>query len=230
MSRRAAAWIALPFGSLNIALSVLSVLFAGLIGYSSLSLVLEVLWGPVLIVSFSVVGAIVASHRPRNPLGWIFLAVGFSEGLSVFAYPFAEYALITEPGSSLPGAALMSWVGQLFWFPGFVLVFTYAPLLFPDGRLPSRHWRLVAWISAVPFAVFVPCAVWLWPYRGRRAFLEDPDQFLPGGLLGTIVNAMAPLVLLCGLACLISLVVRFWRSRGFSANRSSGLPTLSPST
>src|SRR5215207_8448415 len=111
MSRRVAAWIAVPLGSLNVALAVLSVLFASLIGFSSLSLVLETLWGPVTVVSFSVVGAIVASHRPSNPLGWIFLAVGFSEGLTVFAYPYAEYALVTEPGSSLPGAALMSWLG-----------------------------------------------------------------------------------------------------------------------
>jgi len=60
MSRRVAAWIAVPLGSLNVALAVLSVLFASLIGFSSLSLVLETLWGPVTVVSFSVVGAIVA--------------------------------------------------------------------------------------------------------------------------------------------------------------------------
>ena len=219
MSRRVAAWITVPLGSLNVALSVLSVLFASLIGFSSLSLVLETLWGPVTVVSFSVVGAIVASHRPSNPLGWIFLTVGFSEGLSVFAEPYAEYALVTEPGSSLPGAGLMSWLGQLFWFPGFVLLFTYAPLLFPDGRLPSRRWRPVAWISAVPFAIFIPVVISLWPYRGRRAFLEDPDQFMPGGLLGTLVTAIFPLVLLCGFACLISLVVRFWRSRGVQSQQ-----------
>jgi hypothetical protein len=204
----------LPFGALNVALSMLSVVFAGLNGFSSLSFVLEVLWGPLLVASFSVVGAIVASHRPANPLGWIFLVVGFSEGLAVFAYPYAEYALVTEPGSSLPGAVLMSWVGQLFWFPGFVLVFTYAPLLFPDGRLPSRRWRPVAWISAVPFAIFVSVMLSLWPYRGRQLLLGNPDDFIPGILNIISYYAMIPLVLLCGLACLISLVVRFWRSQG----------------
>src|SRR3712207_7230991 len=48
------------------------------------------------------VGAVIASHRPGNPIGWIFLAVGFSQGLVSFANTYAEYALITEPGS-LPG-------------------------------------------------------------------------------------------------------------------------------
>ena len=166
MSTRVAAWMTIPFGALNVALSVLCVVFAGLNGFSSMAFVLETLWGPLLVVSFSVVGGIVASHRPANPLGWIFLIVGFSEGLAAFAYPYTKYAFVTEPGSSLPGATLMSWVAQLFWFPGFVLVFTYAPLLFPDGRLPSRRWRPVAWISAVPFAMFVSVMISLWPYRG----------------------------------------------------------------
>ena len=90
MSKCAAAWLAMSLGALNVALSMLSVLIAGWIGFSSLAFVLEILWGPVLVVSFSVVGAIVASHRPANPLGWIFLAVGLSEGLTVFAYPYAQ--------------------------------------------------------------------------------------------------------------------------------------------
>jgi hypothetical protein len=201
MSTRTAALVAVPFGALNVALSVFSVLFAGLIGFSSLTFVLEVLWGPALVVSFSVVGAIVASHRPGNPIGWIFLAVGFSEGLAVFAYSYSEYAHISESGSSLPGAALSSLLGQLFWVPGFILLFTYAPLLFPDGRLPSRRWRPVAWISAVPFVIFVLLAIGF-------------DRFMPGGLLGTLEYAFIPFVLLCGLVCLISVVVKFWRSQG----------------
>ncbi|HEV2126202.1 MAG TPA: hypothetical protein VGW38_25885, partial [Chloroflexota bacterium] len=144
---------------------------------------------------------------------WIFLAVAFSEGLSSFALPYAEYALLYEPDSSLPGADAMTLLGALAWFPGFVLLFTYAPLLFPDGRLPSRRWRPVAWISAVPLAIFALFAAWLWPYRGQT-FLEDPNRFRPGALLGTIFDAMVPLALLCGLVCIVSVAVRFWRSRG----------------
>jgi hypothetical protein len=92
-------------------------------------------------------------------------------------------------------------LGMLIWVPGFILVFTYAPLLFPDGRLPSRRWRPVAWISAVPFVIFVLLAI-------------RPDGYMLVGLLGTLGDAMIPFVLLCGLVCLISLVVRFWRAQG----------------
>jgi len=102
--------VAVPLGSLNAAFSLLSLLFAGLAGWS-LSRYLEgyTLPAAFIAVSYSVVGALIASHRPRNPLGWIFLAVGFSQGLEQFAGTYANYALVTNPGSSLPGGALMSW-------------------------------------------------------------------------------------------------------------------------
>src|SRR4051812_680148 len=77
---RPAAWAAVPLGSLNIAFSLLSLLLAGLAGWSlSRYLKEETLPAAFLAVSYSVVGALVASHRPRNPLGWVFLAVGFSQ-------------------------------------------------------------------------------------------------------------------------------------------------------
>jgi hypothetical protein len=213
MSRRAAAWIALPLGLLNVTFALLALLFAGLNGYS-LILFLEdyVLPGSILAVSVSVVGALVASHRPRNPLGWIFLAVGFFQGLVQFAWTYAEYALITEP-DSLPGGPLMSWLAGVAWIPSLSLFFTFALLLFPDGKLPSPRWRPVAWLSAVPLALFVVDMAWLWPYRGR-ALIERPEQVVPDGLLGVLLNLLFPLMVVCGLACVFSLMVRFWYSRG----------------
>jgi hypothetical protein len=209
-----AAWIAVPLGLVNVAFALLSLLFAGLNGYS-LTRFLEELTLPasILTVSFSVVGALVASHRPRNPLGWIFLAVGFSQGLVQFADTYAEYALITEP-ASLPGGPLMSWLGGFTWVPGFSLMITFVPLLFPNGRLPSRRWRPVAWLSAVPLAIFVVGMAWLWPYRGRES-MENPNwPPMPGGLIGALLDLLIPLMWVCGLACVISLMVRFWYSRG----------------
>ena len=70
-----------------------------------------------LIVSFSVVGALIASHRPKNPIGWIFLAVGFFQGLLSAGDQYAVYALLTDPGS-LPLGAEAAWLGQWIWAPG----------------------------------------------------------------------------------------------------------------
>ena len=81
MSARAA-WIAVPLGLLNVALAMLGLLFAGLNGYSLIRFLEEqALATSILAVSVSVVGMIIAAHRPRNPLGWIFLAIGFTQSL-----------------------------------------------------------------------------------------------------------------------------------------------------
>jgi hypothetical protein len=79
-----------------------------------------------LTVAFSVVGALVASHRPENPIGWIFCAAALFQGLSVSGYEYATYALITQPGSLLLGAEA-SWI----WAPGLGLILVFLPLLFP---------------------------------------------------------------------------------------------------
>lgn len=209
--RLRASWVAGPIFLLNIVAGMLGTLFMVLNRYP-LAEFLGGLPGPLLAFSFSAVGALVAARRSRNPVGWIFLAVGFSQGLVSFAYQYAEYALITAPGS-LPGGPAMSVVGQLAWIPGLSLLLTYALLLFPDGRLPSQRWRPVAWLSAGPLILFVPLAISSWPFRGR-ALLENPEQYDPEGVLAIFAYSIFPLMLLCGLACVASLVVRFRRSRG----------------
>src|SRR5215218_3352236 len=206
---RAAAWVAVPLGSLNVAFSLLSLLLAGLAGWSLSRYLKEVtLAASILAVSYSIVGALIASHRPRNPLGWIFLAVGFSQGLEQFAGTYANYALVANPGSSLPGGALMSWLSDFTWVPGFSLAITFVPLLFPDGGLPSRRWRPLAWLSTVPLAIFVVLQVYLWPYRGRI-----PPHKL-GGLIGDLSDLLFPLMLVCGVACVSSLMFRYRRAAG----------------
>jgi hypothetical protein len=210
---RAAAWVAVPLGSLNAAFSLLSLLLAGLAGWS-LSRYLEEYTLPAafLAVSYSVVGALIASHRPRNPLGWIFLAVGFFQGFDPFAETYAKYVLVTNPGSSLPDGPLMSWLSDYTWLPGLSLAITFVPLLFPDGGLPSRRWRAVAWLSTVPLAIFVVLQVYLWPYRGR---IPPPKL---SGLIGALSDQsgglLGPLLLVCAIACVSSLMFRYRRAAG----------------
>ena len=53
----------------------------------------------VLTMAFSVVGALVAAHRPDNLIGWVFCAAALFQGLANFGYEYATYALLTRPGS-----------------------------------------------------------------------------------------------------------------------------------
>ncbi len=56
------------------------------------------------------------------------------------------HTLVVDRGS-LPAVEWVAWIGSTFGgliYPGVVALVL---LLFPDGRLPSRRWRLIAWLD-----------------------------------------------------------------------------------
>jgi two-component system, NarL family, sensor kinase len=95
-----------------------------------------------VILSFAVVGVIVAWHQPRNPMGWVLLGVTFFFFLADLAssYAFVDYRL---HGGRLP----LGWLAVLLapsWAPAVVLA-GLAIMLFPDGRLLSSWWKPMLW-------------------------------------------------------------------------------------
>jgi hypothetical protein len=210
---RVVVWLVWAISGVGVTLGGLALVY-GALNYQSLNEVLtRVAPGALWAMSFPLVGAVIATHRPRNPLGWMFLIIGISTGLVVFGSQYASYVFRTAPGAG-PGGELAVWVGEWAWAPALVLLLCFVPLLFPDGRLPSRRWRPVAWLSAVLIVVItVPRAVALWPWRGPA--LLDPsgvEQAL--GYSGIVGFVLYLLLVGCGLACLTALLVRFRRSRG----------------
>jgi hypothetical protein len=213
MSARVAAWLAWSLCALCVALAVASLILALLNGRT----LGEILIGPgigtfaILAVSFSVVGALIASHRPENSIGWIFLAVGFFYGLLSAGDEYAIYALLTNPGS-LPLGAAASWLGQWLWAPGLGLILVFLPLLFPDGHPPSYRWRPVAWLGGISIGLAVVSSmILLWPERGPALVTGDES---PSHVVDVILLFALPLMLLAGLGAVISLLVRFRRARG----------------
>ena len=102
----------------------------------------------VMPLTFALVGGVIARRRPENPIGWLFLFMAVVIGLGGTASQYARYAAITHPGA-LPAADWALWLYA--WSP--VLVYPAGAaaltiLLMPDGRLPSRRWRMVV-IGAV---------------------------------------------------------------------------------
>ena len=176
------------------------------------------LFGIVVVTSFSVMGALIAAHRPSNPIGWLFCGVGLSFGLAALSTEWATSAFVERPGM-LPFGGFMSWLGTFTWSPGILVLFTFLILLFPDGHLPSRRWRPVAWLSGVAlFLVVVPIAVTGWAVRGpllvnlsESAPASAPTSFKIGYNLQV---AGVLLMFVLGLAAAASLVVRLRRARG----------------
>ena len=100
----------------------------------------------VLALTYPTVGALVASRRPENPIGWIFLATGLiALAFQGFALVYADYDLFVRPGS-LPGTEYMAWFSQWIALPFVVLGTVLLLLLFPSGHLPSRRWQVVVWV------------------------------------------------------------------------------------
>ena len=159
------------------------------------------------------VGALVASRRPENVVGWLAIAGSLSWALLEFTRQYAIYGLLTEPGS-LPFARAAAWPPNWLASVGLMLVFCFVPLYFPDGRLPSRRWQPVA-----VFAVFV-CAVLSLFLAFTPVNVEISGVSNPLGIEGLrpLVGALgviAPVLWLgTSMASAASQVVRFRRSRG----------------
>jgi hypothetical protein len=163
-------------------------------------------------LAFPLVGALVPTRRPHNPIGWLCLAVGIFWMLAIISGSYAMYGLqVTSPGT-VPFPAAIGSLGEGLAPATGGLIGTYLLLLFPDGRLPSRRWRPLAWLSgAVIVSIIVSGA--LTPGR-----LQDLGRVRnPFGLeeypwIADAAQGVTLLLPLCILASAISLVLRFLRS------------------
>jgi hypothetical protein len=155
-----------------------------------------------------VVGFVLASRRPGNKIGWIFLGTGLVLGLAFFCNRYGPRGLIATPGS-LPAARAAAWFANwaLTTIPAAGLAFIL--LLFPTGRLYSRRWRPAAWFVAAVFTLDLAaqvaraCRVW------ADSFPAPGDGWYPGS--HTAVLFSVPAALLVGGA---AVAARFARSSG----------------
>jgi hypothetical protein len=169
-------------------------------------------------LSFPVVGVLIASRHPRNGIGWLLLVIGLVWEFGSAASVYARYG-VRESGS-LPGAEVVAALASPLWVPGIGLMGTFLLLLFPDGRLPSRNWRPLAWLSGLvilTMSILLPLA--------PGSLNEMADSSLPSIRNPLGVEALRPLyegplgallllLPLCIAACAVSLIRRYRRSDG----------------
>jgi len=168
--------------------------------------------GGVPFLIFPLVGALIASRRPRNPIGWILLADGLLWMVTGMMDYYGVYG-VGEPGS-VPFPVIVAGINNFMWVPAVGLLGTYVFLLFPDGRLPSRRWRPLSWLAG---GVMVLLCILVILSPGPLQNLGDVRN--PFGLesypwLETAGYSVLPLLPLCMIASVLSLVMRYRRSRG----------------
>ncbi|MHB8398779.1 MAG: hypothetical protein ACYDCI_07595 [Candidatus Limnocylindrales bacterium] len=115
-------------------------------------------FGPVLFFSMAAsiggVGALIATRKPRDPVGWI---LWVSASMVTLAISGADYVRlsVTSFAGTLPLSVPVAWLQGLCFLPAVVLISGVMPLYFPDGRLPSCRWRWVVWLAAFGIVVVI---------------------------------------------------------------------------
>jgi MFS family permease len=164
-------------------------------------------------VTSAALGAIVASRRPENPIGWLLLASAGFLSLGALSLQLALHGLL-DGGAPEGWVRWSGWVSNWITTPGFAigaLIF----LLFPDGRPPSPRWRWLIWAAAAFGVIYtVGTALDPAPVELSNKFPELSNPVGVSALQGFQASPIffgALLLLGCSV---VSLVLRFRRSRG----------------
>ena len=217
---RAAGWLAWSLGALSVAMFVTTVVLYFLtrsvqppnsFGTGGLSIILIFL---LPFLAFPLVGTLIASRRPNNPIGWICLAAGIFWMLANFSSGYGQYGLLGARPGSVPFPAAIGSLGEWMWAPALGLLGTYLLLLFPDGKLPSRRWQPLAWLcGAVIILVSAGFALSPGPMDGfpgiRNPFGLESFPWIAEATLDVVL-----LLPVCMIASALGVVLRFLRSGG----------------
>jgi hypothetical protein len=173
----------------------------------------------VLSLAYPAVGALIASRLPTNPIGWIFCGLGLIYVTRRFTTAYADHAFLET--LALPWGEFAAWFSTWIGFAGPTLA-VFLMLLFPGGRLPSRRWRIVVWLTVLGAAMstlgfaFMPSSL-----------LTHSDVANPFAIVGVIygklptyqffgVSRLLGMTLLSTsiLAALFSVILRLRHARG----------------
>ena len=184
---------AVAVGRVGIALAALG---------AAVSLVLVAGWDhapyPILIavetipmLPLAIVGASAVHAAPRNVVGWLLLVAGVFMPLATASYLYSRAAF--DLGHDLPLANLAGWLDGWPWVPAQLGVALFVPLLFPDGRLPSKRWRVAIGIS-ITVCVLLLVSTLLDPYLLDWPQLHNPTGI--GGGFGDVAHGLMEVIVL----------------------------------
>jgi hypothetical protein len=168
----------------------------------------------VLSLAYPAVGALIASRLPTNPIGWIFCGLGLIYVTQRFTTAYADYAL-------LPWGEVAAWFSTWIGF-AIATLNVFLMLLFPGGRLPSRRWRIVVWVTILGAAITALGVAFMPGILFTHRYVENPFGVV--GVIGPKLTTYAffgasrllgtTLLLTSLLAALFSVILRLRHARG----------------
>jgi hypothetical protein len=185
---------------------ILSASVLGFLDERNLSRYANVISAGIAFGFFGTIGALIVWQRPRNTIGWILCAVGIGTGITDFSAAYTAYGTV-KGHLPLPGSAVFNWLGNTVWPVNWVLLLVFLPLLFPDGQLLTRRWRIVGWLAAI-LALLSMLAGWL-----AIANVELFGKAISADSWRALSDNSNLLELSLTIAALVSLVLRFKRAK-----------------
>lgn len=154
--------------------------------------------------------------QPRNGAVWALAWSGLFQGINAAAN---AWVLLASNAAGIDGRAeavpfgdlplsvsIPLQLGSWTWIPGLVLLLTLVLLLLPDGRLLSRRWRPVAWLSVASITALSAAFFWMARPRDEAVSMDTVD---PPWLGPFFLPVLASVI-----ACTAGLIVRYRASRG----------------
>jgi len=222
LTRLARAWAAavIIVMALNFAMVVWYVVRTG----DTTSFLSHQMMTPFLSIIYTGLGVVIIKHRPRNPIGWIFLIVSSSYVLSALVAGALLYtSILPAPLGSLL-LDLATWLGNWAWLPAQLLPLTFVFLLFPDGHLLSPRWRIVGWAAGLGLLSLMlglaahPGPIADWGTQPNPFGIAGAERFLEGLMtVGSILLAIGVF------GSMAAIAVRFRRSKGIERARMKWL-------
>ena len=160
-----------------------------------------------------VIGIVLATRRPENRVGWMFLIAGLALGLTAFCDQYSNHVLSMDAGA--PTGLVAMWLSRWLWpIPVGSLPFLF--LLFPDGHLHSRRWLPVTWLSGIALALLLTASLMGATLLWSQPLREDVGSSFAA--IGSLANALflagavaLPIALIASFA---GLLARFRASTG----------------
>ncbi len=187
--------------------TVLAVMASWLLSWPEQDSLAQVLGGhvagpldPFVGLSWVMTGAVLAWLRPRNSIGWLLITVGGFQALQLVTAAYGSLGVFL-PDRGWPAARWAALLGSVLWLPGLLPLANVLPAIYPEGRLPARHWRLPVGASVAGIVLIIgmalfssdvygdvapgpsPLTLWSWPVWLKGVYAVLALLLLVGGTL-----------------------------------------------